>query len=169
MIRMFTCALLVACAIAFARPALAQDVTACQQSIMAYRQAAGAVMQKSADVSAALQARADLKDEEAAARTACERIPQLAPNIDITREDIDLALGRGVPACKAAIEAAAPHVKAAAEIARGSDATMGAKILVFLTKARADAEEPCKDYKGVLGRILRAENMMYGIGAKAPN
>jgi len=90
-----------------------------------------------------------------------------------------LVLGRGAPACKAAIEAAAPHVKVAASIARGSDATMGSKMLVFLTKARADDEEPCKDDKddeepckddkGVLGGILRAKNMMYGIGAKAPN
>lgn len=169
MIRMFACALVVAGAAALAGPATAQDAAACQQSIVVYRQAAGAVMQKAADVPVALQARADLTDEEAAARKACERIPQFAPNIDVTREDIDLVLGRAVPACKAAIEAAAPHVKAAMEIARGSDASMGSKMLIFVTKARADAEEPCKDYKGVLGRILRAENMLLGIGAKLPN
>lgn len=29
-------------------------------------------------------------------------VPQLYPNIDVTREDIDLALGRAVPACSAA-------------------------------------------------------------------
>ncbi len=27
-------------------------------------------------------------------------------------------------------------------------------MLIFLRKARADAEEPCKEYKGVLGRII---------------
>jgi hypothetical protein len=169
MIRLSICVLLVACATALAGPALAQDAAACQQSIMAYRQAAGAVMQKSADIPGALQARADLADEEAAARSACQRIPQLAPNIDVTREDIDLALGRAVPACRTAIETAAPHVKSAMEIARSRDPVMGSKLLSFLKKARTDAEEPCKGYQGVLGRILRAENMVIGIGATAPN
>jgi hypothetical protein len=163
MLRIFIVAVL---AIAAAAPALAQDATACQKAIITYRQAAGAVMQKAADIPGALEARANLADEEAAARSACDRIPQLYANIDVTREDIDLALGRGVPACSAAIEAAAPHVKAAMEIARsgGRDPAAGSKMLIFLGKARADAEEPCKNYKGVLGRILRAENMMRGIG-----
>lgn len=163
MLRLFILAVL---ASAIAAPALAQDAAACQKAIIAYRQASGAVMQKAADIAGALEARADLADEEAAARSVCDRIPQLYPNIDVTREDIDLALGRAVPACSAAIEAAAPHVKAAMDIARSGhqDPAAGSKMLIFLRKARADAEEPCKEYKGVLGRILRAENLMIGIG-----
>jgi hypothetical protein len=161
--------LLATFAVAVAAPALAQDAAACQQSIIAYRQAAGAVMQKRSDIPAALQARSELADEEAAARTACERLPQFSPNIDVTREDIDLAIGRAVPACSAAIEAAAPHVSAAMQLARSRDAVMGSKMLGFLQKARADAELPCKDYQGVLGRILRAENMLIGIGATTQN
>ena len=169
MFRLSICVCLIACATVSAGPALAQDAAACQQSIVAYRQAAGAVMRKFADIPVALQARADLADEEAAARSACERIPQLAPNIDVTREDIDLALGQAVPACRLAIEAAAPHVESAMKIARSRDPEMGSKLFSFLRKARTDAEEPCKDYKGVLGRILRAENMLIGIGATMPN
>lgn len=46
---------------------------------------------------------------------------------------------------------------------------MGSKLFSFLRKARADAEEPCKDYHGVMGRIRRAENMLIGIGATMPN
>jgi hypothetical protein len=161
---MRTCSLAVAI-IVFALPAQAQDAAACQAAGMAHRQAVMAVAQQARDVAAALTARAGLAETEAAARTACDRIPQLYGRIDITKEDLDLTLGAAVPACKTAIDAAAPHVQSAGQLARGGDKELASKVLGFLKKARADAEAPCKDYPGVLGRILRAENMMIAVGS----
>ncbi|RYG36748.1 MAG: hypothetical protein EON93_04635 [Burkholderiales bacterium] len=171
MIRMWVRTLLASSMLALAAPALAQDVGVCQQALLIYRQGVGEVMQKAPDVTAALQGRADLADEEAAARTKCNGIPQFYATIDVTREDIDLALGSKVPACRAAIEAAAPHVQSAFEIARSGsqNEAAGSKILAALMKARANAEAPCKDYIGVSGRILRAENMMIASGATRAN
>jgi hypothetical protein len=158
---------LAAAMLLLALPAQAQDAAACRAAATAHRQAAVAVAQQAKDVAAALVARAGLAEQEAAARTACDRIPQIYGSIDVTKEDVDLTLGAAVPACKTAIDAAAPHVQSAGQIARTGDKEMASKLLGFLTKARADAEIPCKDYPGVLGRILRAENMMGAI--KGPN
>lgn len=158
-------ALLAVILVGFAGPAQAQDASACQAASAAHRQAAMAVGQQAKDVAAALTARAGLAEKETAARQACARIPQLSAGIDIIKEDVDLTLGAQVPACKAAIDAAAPHVQSAGQIARARDKAMASKVLGFLSTARANAETPCKDYPGVLGRILRAENMMIAVGS----
>lgn len=165
------CFVLAVSVLGVATPAMAQDIGMCQQALLIYRQAVGAVIQKASDIPAALQARADLADEEAVARTKCSGLPQYYGTIDVTREDIDLSLGQAVPACKTAMDAAAPHVRSAFEIGRSGarDEAAGTKTLVFLRKARADAEGPCKDYQGVLGRILRAELLMESIGGSAQN
>lgn len=157
-------ALLAVIVVGFALPAQAQDASACQAAGAVHRQAAMAVGQQANDVAAALTARAGLAEKEAAARQACASIPQLSGGIDVTKENLDLTLGAQAPACKAAIDAAAPHVQSAGQIARAQDKAMASKLLGFLTKARADAETPCRDYPGVLGRILRAENMMIAVG-----
>ena len=142
--------------------AQAQDAPACEAAITAYRQAAVAVAREAPNVSTALVARAGLIDEEAAARIACEKLPQLSPYIDMTKEDLDLTLGAAIPACKAAMDAAAPHVKSA--MSKLKDPAMANKVLDLLLASRKAAEEPCKDYLGVLSRLLRAENVMIGVG-----
>jgi hypothetical protein len=142
--------------------ARAQDAPACEAAISAYRQAAVAVAKQAPNVSVALVARAGLVEEEATARTACEQLPKLSPYIDLTKEDLDLTLAAAIPACKAAMDAAAPHVKLA--MSKPRDPKVANQVLDLLLASRKAAEEPCKDYPGVLYRLLRAESVMVGIG-----
>lgn len=160
------CMLVAGSALVFASPTRAQDVGACQQALLTYRQSVGVLMQNASDVPAALHGRAALADEEADARAKCSAVQEYYATIDMTREDIDLSLGQSGTRlqerdgrCCAACE-----VSIRDRSRRYSYEAAETGMLSFLKRARADAEELCKDYKRVMGRVYRAKLLMESIG-----
>lgn len=144
-------------AIGIATPAFAQDKAACQAGFTTFRQAAVVISQQSADVAGALAARAGLSEKESAARTACTPLGAGATiQIDMTKEDLDIALATYVPACKVFMDQARPHIAMLPKlklVPREAETSIAA-----LTQIRNSAGEACRDYPGVLGRMLRVEN-----------
>lgn len=149
-------------------PAQGQTVEdKCKELTQEFRVAAVAVSQLAADVPAALEARAGLAPKESAAREKCGvggfyyTVP-----IDIVKEDLDIALARHVPACSAFIQQASPYVSTAPQ---GRGDPEKAKVMAeTLLRIRGEAEEPCKDYKGVMGRMYRAELLLYSFQPPPP-
>lgn len=141
-------------------PAFAQTVgDRCKELTQEFRLAGVPVAQMASDVAGALAARAELAPKEAAAREKC------APGglywttpIDVSKEDLDIALARHVPACKAFIEQASPIVSTAPQ---GRGDPQKSKVLAeTLAGIRGEAETPCKDYPGVMGRMYRAQLLL---------
>jgi hypothetical protein len=147
-------------AMALAAPAFAQTAgETCQKLTQEFRAAGVPVSQQAVDVAAALEARAALAPKEAAAREGCKPggYDWIVP-IEMTKEDLDIALGRAVPGCKAFIDQASPYVSSA-QHAR-SDPQKALMMIDALVRLRSEAAEPCRDYPGVMGRMYRAELMM---------
>jgi len=117
------------------------------------------VAQQASDTAGALAARAALAPKEAAAREKCASggLAWTTP-IDVSKEDLDIALAHHVPACKAFIEQASPIVSTAPQ---GRGDPQKSKVLAeTLAGIRGEAEAPCKDYPGVMGRMYRAQLLL---------
>lgn len=149
-------------------PAFAQTIgEVCEARKKEFREGAVAVSQQAADVAGALEARAGLKPKETAAREKCDAGGYYATvAIDITKEDLDIALARHVPACDAFIQQAAPIVSTAPQ---GRGDPQKSKVLAeTLFRLRGEAEQPCKDYPGVMGRMYRAELLLLSFQPPPP-
>lgn len=132
------------------------DSASCQARINSFRAGAVDVSKQAADVPGALAARGRLSMLEGLARDECTPLGfQATVPIEMTKEDLDLALGQRVPACKVFIDRAMPFVTTAHQ-ARG-DTEKAAAMVNSLNGIRAEAAEGCADYPGVMGRMYRAE------------
>lgn len=154
--------------LAVGAPAFAQTVgEVCEARKREFREAAVAVSQQAANVAAALEVRAALAPQEAAAREKCSAGGYYATAaIDVTKEDLDIALARHVLACNAFIAQASPYVSTAPQ-GRGDPAK--AKVMAeTLFRLRGEAEQPCKDYPGVMGRMYRAELLLQSFQPPPP-